>query len=282
MPLATKTLYGIISLLIALLVITSTVAAYYYSEYNMASTNNNRVNSELESATAKYTALASNYNSELASYNGSVSSFEKLAAIYNMTSASFLSISEDYNTTFSLLVNTVAQLNTSSNGYVNASKTLATLWNQYLGVVTQYRQQSSSFESILSSFEAKNNVSLHEKTVPISLLTSNILIDFGNGTSDWFNNTSVEPQWNLYVASLVITHGNLNATYYPAYSEHFVTGIDGVQNSNTKFWFLWTYNSTSSWQVAQVGPDLLPTYNGSVYAWTYCGEDQNYNPTCTP
>ncbi len=112
---------------------------------------------------------------------------------------------------------------------------------------------------------------------------SNILIDYDNGTLHWYNNTQVQPGWNLYVATLAITNGNVNATLYgPPLNEHFVTGINGVQNTQSKFWFLWTWNSTALWQIANVGADLLPTYNESIYAWTFCGSTSAGNPTCTP
>ncbi|MHB8568356.1 MAG: hypothetical protein ACYC7D_15410 [Nitrososphaerales archaeon] len=136
----------------------------------------------------------------------------------------------------------------------------------------QYTQEVSVSNNYLKELQAAN-----------PLIISNIFMDFGNGTQHWYNNTRVQPGWNLYVATLSLTNGNVNATLYgPPLNEHFVTGIDGVQNSKTTSWFLWTWNSTASWQVANVGPDLLRMYNQSVYAWTFCGMDSNYNPTCTP
>ena len=97
---------------------------------------------------------------------------------------------------------------------------------------------------------------------------SHILLDFGNGTRTWYNDTT-QPGLNLYVATQVITGGHVNATYYPEYSSHLVTAIYNVANAGNDYWGVWTYNSTSSWQMAQVGADQLQVYNGSVYAWTY-------------
>jgi hypothetical protein len=286
-----KTMYGAITVLVALLVISSTLTAYYYTEYNKASTNNANLSSELASANSSYSALASKYNGELSSYNsarseynGSVTSFGNLATAFNSTSSSFLSMSKEFNLTFSLLVSSIAALNTSSSAYINASKTLTQLWTQYLSIQAQYKQAASSFHTILASFDSENNATLPENVQPvsISLFTANILIDFGNGTSIWYNNTSVEPQWNLYVATLVITQGNVNATYYPVYGEHLVTGIEGLQNNNAEgdYWLIWTYNSTALWQSAAVGADQLPMYNGSIYAWGYCGSGVTTNPSC--
>lgn len=112
--------------------------------------------------------------------------------------------------------------------------------------------------------------------------TPNILISYGNGTSIWYNDTSLAPGSNLYTATVLITNGNVNATFSQQYQEHFVEGIGGIENTNTEYWWLWTYNSTASWQNALVGADDLPITNGVVYAWTFCGITSSGSPTCTP
>lgn len=105
------------------------------------------------------------------------------------------------------------------------------------------------------------------------LYSSAVLIDYGNGTRTWYNETNVAPGLNFYVLTQVVTRGHVNATYYPQYGSHFVTAIYNVANTKNEYWLLWTYNSTSSWQMAQVGADQLQVYNGSVFAWTYCGSN---------
>ena len=173
--------------------------------------------------------------------------YNQLASNYN-TSLSLI------NRTLSLLVGTVAVVNTSLPIYAQASSDLSQLWKEYLGLSP-----------------AKS-----------SLYSVNVLFDFGNGTRQWYNGTQVQPGWNMYVTTVLISKGNLQAQWYPQYQEHLVSGIDGVSDTNSMYWFLWSYNSTASWQVAQVGADDLTAYNGSVFAWTYCGVTQSYSPTCTP
>ena len=184
------------------------------------------------------------YLSELTSGN---SQYDRLASSYNS------SLSLD-NRTLSLLAGTIAVVNTSLPIYTKASAELSQLWSQYLRL----------------------------KPAKSSLYTADVLFDFGNGTSRWFNGTQVQPGWNAYVTTVVLSGGNLRAQWYPQYGEHFVSAIDGVSNTKSLYWFLWTYNSTAFWQVAQVGADLLPVYNGTVFAWTYCGMNASYAPTCTP
>ena len=110
---------------------------------------------------------------------------------------------------------------------------------------------------------------------------ADILIDYGNGTYTWHNDTSVQPGSNLYAATVLVADGYVNATCCE-FGSHFVTGIGGIQNSNSESWWLWTYNGTASWQVAQVGPDEITILNGSVFAWTFCGMTSTYAPACIP
>jgi len=110
---------------------------------------------------------------------------------------------------------------------------------------------------------------------------ANILIDYSNGTYTWYNATSLQPGSNLYAATVLIANGNVNASCCE-FGSHFVTGIGGVQSTSSEYWWLWTYNVTSSWQVAQLGPDEITILDGSVFAWTFCGMTSSYNPTCTP
>jgi len=184
------------------------------------------------------------YVSELATSN----------AKYNLLASNYNSSLSLYNETFSLLVGAISVVNTSLPIYHQASVELSQLWSRYLSL----------------------------KPAASSVYAADIFIDFGNGTRHWYNNTQVQPGWNMYTSMVVLTHGNLQAQWYPEYQEHFVSGFDGISNSKTMFWFLWTYNETASWQVAQVGADDLPVYNGSVFAWTYCAETPSFVPTCTP
>ena len=101
--------------------------------------------------------------------------------------------------------------------------------------------------------------------------SSHFLVDFGNGTRRWYNGTLFQPGTNVYVATQIVAGGRVNATYYTEYSEHLITSMFNIANSGNNYWGLWTYNfnHTTSWQLAQVGPDDLQVTNGSVFAWSY-------------
>ena len=135
-------------------------------------------------------------------------------------------------------------------------------YNDYQQQLSINSHQSTELQHFISKYGA--------------VLQANVLIDFGNGTRNWFNGTEVQPGWNLYTLTLAVTNGDVNSTCCE-FGSHFVTGIYGVQNqpSQNRAWLLWTYNTTSSWQPAQEGADLINVFNDSVFAWTFCF----YNPS---
>lgn len=184
------------------------------------------------------------YVGELAT---ATSQYDRLASGYNS------SIALD-NATLSLLAQAIGAMNTSLPAYQQASAQLSQLWDRYLSL----------------------------KPASTSLYTADVLVDFGNGTRVWYNGTRVQPGWNLYTETVVLTNGDLQAEWYPQFQEHLVSGIDGVNASQTMSWFLWTFNSTASWQAPQLGADDLPVYNGSIFAWTYCGSSPSGAPECVP
>jgi hypothetical protein len=181
----------------------------------------------------------------------------------NTALASYRSLSENFNSslvgyklTLTLLASALSNLNTTTPAYRIGSQSLASLWSSY-------QQLSKSTGRRALVYEVR------------------MLVDFGNGTRRWYNDTAVQPGWNGYVATLVLMNGNIQATWYPQYGEHFVSGIGGVSAGTSNSWFFWEYGS-GGWTVAQTGADGLQVNNGTLMAWTLCGYDSNFNPTCRP
>ena len=188
---------------------------------------------------------------------------QKYAGELGVALASYRSLSMEYNsslagyyTTLSLLATAVANLNTSTPAYKNASLALSSLWSAY---------------QRLASFSGRRAL----------VYSVHLLVDFGNGTRRWYNDTAVQPGWNGYLASLVLLKGEVQADWYPQYGEHFVTGVAGVSQTPTTSWFFWE-SSGGKWTIAQSGADGLQINNGTSIAWTLCGYDSSFNPTCSP
>ncbi len=295
------------AILVVLLILTSLGAAYYYYEYSTISNENASLISELSTATSaynsetgRYNQLVSAYNGVVERYNGSVSSFVQLSSAYNQSMEAFSSLTttyenlaKGYNSTLAYLVQAVSVLNTTEPAYTSATLALQSLWNQYQQAnlqfrtsVAEYQNLTHQYQLLASTFYKQNLnssyplVQIKQPTYP-PLLSFNMLVDFGNGTKIWYNGTSFQPGWNLYQATLVLTGGRMDSTWYPQYGEHYIYGIFGVENTQSDFWFLWSYSS-SGWNTTQVGADDIQVTNGTSYAWTFCGMNTQYQPTCTP
>jgi len=224
--LPSKTTYGLAAATVAVLIITGSISALYYTEYQQSDQAKSTYISELSSETSRYDSLAAQYNG---------------------------SLSLD-NQTLALLVGTISVVNTSLPIYQQASTQLSQLWAAYLAL----------------------------KPAPASIFTTNVLVEFGNGTKVWHNDTDVQPGWNAYTLTVLVTRGDMQAQWYPQYQEHLILGLQGVSETATKSWFLWTFNSTALWQSPSVGADDLLVYQGSVFAWMYCPQTTDYAPECTP
>jgi len=141
-------------------------------------------------------------------------------------------------------------------------------YNEYQQELSVNSHQSAELQHLVSKYGA--------------VLDSDMLVQFGNGTRQWHNDTQVQPGWNLYTLTLAVTNGDVNSTCCE-FGSHFIVGIYGVQNQPNKnlAWQNWEYNSTGGWMPPQVGVDEVGVYNDSVFAWTYCAYDPNTGaPQC--
>lgn len=231
---ARGTFYGVVALLVAISLISSSFAVSYYGQLQQQESQSQRYSGELATALAQYRVLGSSYQTAL----------------------------DSLNRTIFLLSQALSGLNTTSPAYKEGTASLASIWKTYLGL-TKVKGGSEQY-------------------------SVNMLLQYGNGTKRWFNETATQPGWNAYTVTLVALNGSVQAAFYPSIGPHgdyFVTGIVGVNNapSQNEAWLLWTWNSTQAWQLANTGPAEIPTYNGSVFAWTYCAYNPTtYAPLCTP
>jgi len=99
----------------------------------------------------------------------------------------------------------------------------------------------------------------------------NILLNYGNGTLVWHNQTSAPSSWNFFNVTQLVTNGNLGAVYFASFGSHFVYSINGVgcPASNIfcdEAWGFWTLNGIC-WNLPFVGIDLIPVSQSTTVAW---------------
>ncbi|OLB72452.1 hypothetical protein AUI06_01435 [archaeon 13_2_20CM_2_52_21] len=114
----------------------------------------------------------------------------------------------------------------------------------------------------------------------ISMIAANVLISYGNGTMQWYNETAVPSSWNAYALTMYLAKCNVQARFYgPPLNEHFVTAINGVSNQGSFSWSIWMFcQHTNAWAYSQVGVDMIRLANGQALAWAYGASSPSSNP----
>ena len=108
-------------------------------------------------------------------------------------------------------------------------------------------------------------------TVSESITTINILLNYGNSTLVWYNNTSVPNTWNYYNLTALVFGSNLGSVYFPSFGSHFVYSINGVGCLSSNIfcevsWGFWTLGGVC-WDLPFSGVDLLPVTRSRTVAW---------------
>jgi len=100
----------------------------------------------------------------------------------------------------------------------------------------------------------------------------NLLLDYGNGTLVWYNNTIVPSDWNFYNVTNLVTNGNIGSIFFASFGSHFVYSIN---NAGCQFpdifcsqaaWSLWTLDGIC-WDAAQTGADQVLVSQTTTVAW---------------
>lgn len=119
--------------------------------------------------------------------------------------------------------------------------------------------------------ESLNYRSLYEKaaadlkkfTMPV-----NILIDYGNGTKVWYNNTAVPRETNVLMATKIVAR--VEGTTFPGVEGTFVTSINGVKNEGGRYWIWYIWNkSKKDWDWGPVASDKYILSESDTIMWRY-------------
>ncbi len=218
---SSRTQNGAIVLLVALLLVTSSLAALYYGRYQEQTSDTNTYVKELRGALTKYDQLSSSYRSSL----------------------------EDFNRTIALLTNALSNLNTSTPAYMEGSRALRTLWNQYLALASENGTGPLRYSAnMLLEFGNGTTRSFTGETIQPgwNAYTATLVILNGSVQATWY------PEFQEhYVTAIEGVSGgkttawfvwSLNGTHW----EVAPTGADAIQvhNGTTFAWTLCSYGQS--------------------------------------
>jgi len=105
-----------------------------------------------------------------------------------------------------------------------------------------------------------------------------MLIDYGNGTCAWFNDTLASAGYTVFdVLCLIadvdyVAYSGPTWVGYPNNTAYLVTGINGVCMNATHAWFWWYWDpSAREWTLPPYGANHVnaTVVSGGIYAWTF-------------
>ena len=100
-------------------------------------------------------------------------------------------------------------------------------------------------------------------------LEANILLNFGNGTKTWHNNT-VLPLGSTAFTAIYYLADDINYTDYGGDLGILVTSINGVANNSTHGWFYWYWNPQySKWMLPEYSSAKHILHKGETIAFAY-------------
>lgn len=216
-----RTQNGVIALLIALLFVTSSLAALYYGRYQEQTSDTNSYVKELHGALAEYNQLSSSYGSSL----------------------------KGFNRTLSLLTNALSNLNTSTPAYLEGSQALGTLWNQYLALASEGGTRPARYSaSMLIEFGNGTEKSFTGKPIQPgwSAYMATLVILNGSVQAIW------DPVFQEHYVTAIegVSGGGTTAWFVWSLSgthwEEAPTGADAIQvhNGTTLAWTLCNYDQS--------------------------------------
>ena len=94
------------------------------------------------------------------------------------------------------------------------------------------------------------------------------IVDFGNGTILYFNQTRIPVGFSMYDSTkFIIGEDNVDSTYYSDFDSYFVNSLLGTGNNAIYAWSAWHYQQ--DWELLEVGTNLYIPKNGQTIAWYY-------------
>ena len=114
-----------------------------------------------------------------------------------------------------------------------------------------------------------------------------VLLNFGNGTRVWYNDTTVPSNYDFYNVTYQVTNGNVVADWDDLQKSEFVFEIMGYGCHRDQYfcggyWSLWVWNQDNGcWNYSIVGISSLKVSQFRMIAWVFAvGDTGTINGRC--
>lgn len=244
----------------------SAFVGYYYLQ-----NSDNR--NQLESAQNMLNTVASTYSNATNKYDLLLSEYGSLYGNYSSFTSS------DYDSLMEPLGSLIADFGKNYTGLFvqeDLNKTFNQLLSDYQSLLQNGNVTKTDFGNLLGKYYSLFSLSafreLGASVSEAATLSVSVEINYGNGTSEWKNETQVPAGYTLLRITqeiAVITY----SYYASAQPGHvFADSINNKANNSTSgYYWDWYYSTDNgkTWVLGPVGVDAWLLTNGGVYKWIY-------------
>lgn len=244
----------------------TTLASYYYIQSQNYQSQSSEKQHSLDNVASDYNQLVAKWNSLAGEYSGlhgnyqyfSLNSWfkgENCTIFLNSYTQLLLCLKGNYSD----LLNSQHDLNGTYAALLNQTQTLQ---QQTTITEEEFERSLNEFHSLLASLAMKELGNSIGNAVTLKV---NLCIDYGNGTTTWYNNTSILSGSTLF--DLTQKVATVEYTYYANMEPGHM--LIGSINGWMQGWWLWYYwdAEKGEWTFGPVGCDAWMLKDGGIYKW---------------
>ncbi|MEM1540421.1 MAG: hypothetical protein QXJ07_03450 [Candidatus Bathyarchaeia archaeon] len=213
-------------------------------------------------------------------YKGALERQDLLMRDYNaLLGEYYMFMGENYSVFVEKYARLLSNLGNNYTAIINGSPELKEAYKSLMNAIQELKEKETvtkaefepllmEFNGLLRSIVAKELENLIGENTTIKV---NLCIDYGNGTTTWYN-ISVSPGMSLF--DLTQQVAQIEYDYYPAMEPGHVLmkTINGVASSPSEwkywFWYYWDEDA-NQWVYGQVGCDAWTLRDNGTYKWIY-------------
>jgi hypothetical protein len=240
--------------------ITTGFAAYYYLEQTRYREQVNERQQLLDELTKNYDASATKSNLLSGDYGTLLGEYQWFSGDNCSTFMSefgklFSSLSGNYTMT----LNTFPELNRTYNDLLERFQTL----NEKS--ITTREEFGSLLEDFYKLFSTLAIKELETSVGEVSVIHVSLCIDYGNQTTEWYNNTLSSPGTTLFDLTRKIA--KVEYSYWPSMEPGHILATS-INNHAEGYW-IWKYwdEAKNEWVFGPVGCDAWILGDNGIYKW---------------
>jgi hypothetical protein len=245
---------------VAWALIATSFAAYYFLQRATVQEQFNEKQGLLGELSSDYAVMTAKSNLVAGDYSTLFGDYQWFGGEdYSSFMGEYQALLANLKGNYSLTLGNSPDLNETYNSLLNETQALAAR-----NVVTpeEFRSLLDQFYKLFTSLALRELDGLLGRT---SVIHVSLLIDYGNGTERWFNDTAISPDVTLFDVTRQVA--NVTYSYWSSMEPGHIL-LSSINGHATGYWVWYYWDETSGqWVFGPVGCDAWTLKDNGVYEW---------------